>query len=127
TNEKLERQVGERTAALQAAKEAAVAASQAKSDFLASMSHELRMPLNGILGYAQILEGAPELSAESRSGVQIIRRSGEHLLTLINEVLDLAKIEAGKMEFTSKDVDLGTLLRMVVGICRVRAEQKKVA
>ncbi len=75
----LEAKIQERTAELQIAKEAADRANRAKSDFLSSMGHELRTPLNGILGYAQILARAPELSPRSREGVQIVKRSGEHL------------------------------------------------
>jgi CheY-like chemotaxis protein len=88
------------------------------------MSHELRTPLNGILGYAQILERSPALSAKDLDGVRVIRRSGEHLLTLINDVLDLAKIEAGRMELVHKELHLPEFLRTVVEMCRVRAEQK---
>ncbi len=84
--------------ALQHAKEAADAANRAKSQFLASMSHELRTPLNGILGYTQILGRDPTLTEKQRGGLEVIHQSAEHLLALINDVLDLAKIEAGKLE-----------------------------
>ena len=131
SNERLERQVAERTAELRAAKEAADAANQAKSDFLTSMSHELRTPLNSILGYAQVLSRSASLSAllpdRDRDGLSIIRRSGEHLLTLINDVLDLAKIEAGKLELSPRDVRLSVLLRTVAGMSQVRADEKQLA
>ncbi|HEY0135640.1 MAG TPA: ATP-binding protein, partial [Nannocystis sp.] len=123
-NAGLEQQVQERTAELRSAKEAADAANRAKSDFLASMSHELRTPLNGVLGHAQILLRSPALAARDRGSVEVIQRSGEHLLTLINDVLDLAKIEAGKFELVPRDVQFAGMLQTVADMCRPRAEQK---
>ncbi|WP_437730629.1 ATP-binding protein [Sorangium sp. So ce1335] len=114
-------------AELIAARDAADAASKAKSDFLASMSHELRTPLNGILGYAQLLEHAPELDARTRDGLRVIRKSGEHLLALINDVLDLSKIEAGKIELLPGEVRFPAFIDTVVDLCRVRAEQKGIS
>ncbi|MDC3959744.1 hybrid sensor histidine kinase/response regulator [Polyangium jinanense] len=123
-NEELETQVEERTAELKAAMEAADAANRAKSSFLAGMSHELRTPLNGILGYTQILARSPRLSREDHAGLDVVQRSGEHLLALIDDVLDIARIEAGKMELAPAEVHLPALLQSVADLCRVRAEQK---
>ncbi|WP_437566953.1 ATP-binding protein [Sorangium sp. So ce542] len=109
------------------ARDAADAASRAKSDFLASMSHELRTPLNGILGYAQLIERAPELTARTRDGLRVIRRSGEHLLALIDDVLDLSKIEAGKLDLRPGEVRFPALIDAVAELCRVRAEQKGIS
>ncbi|MBD2772199.1 PDC sensor domain-containing protein [Iningainema tapete] len=94
TNEQLEQRVEERTSQLQAAKVAADVANLAKSEFLANMSHELRTPLNGILGYVQILQRSQNLAQKDRQGISIIHQCSSHLLTLINDVLDLAKAEA---------------------------------
>jgi len=104
------------------ARQDAEAASQAKSEFLARMSHELRTPLNAVLGYAQLLQRDAGIGATQRAQIETIRRSGEHLLTLINDVLDLARIEAGKLDVAAVDTDLGALLRDVSAMFRQRAE-----
>jgi signal transduction histidine kinase/DNA-binding response OmpR family regulator len=124
TNELLEQRVEERTQELKAAKLVADSANQAKSEFLANMSHELRTPLNGILGYAQILGRSKALPDKERHGVNIIYQCGSHLLTLINDVLDLAKIEARKLDLVAQAIHLPSVLQGVVEICRIRAEQK---
>jgi len=104
--------------------EAAQSASRAKSAFLASMSHELRTPLNAILGFSQILERDARLAGDQLESVGIIERSGEHLLTLINDVLDLAKVEAGRMAAEPREFDPGRALDDVVDMFRVRVEKK---
>jgi PAS domain S-box-containing protein len=112
---------------LHRAKEVADQANKAKSDFLASMSHELRTPLNGILGYAQILKRDPSLTDKQKSGVDIIQRSGDHLLTLINDILDLSKIEAQKLELQLTEFHLPDFLQQIANIIRVRAEQAEIS
>ena len=110
---------------LKRSKAAADLANQAKSEFLANMSHELRTPLNGILGYAQIL--GRTLDGKDREGVNVIYQCGSHLLNLINDVLDLSKIEARKLELAPTAVHLPSLLQSVVEMCRIKAEQKGIA
>jgi signal transduction histidine kinase/CheY-like chemotaxis protein len=124
TNVQLEQRVSERTAQVQAAKVIADNANQAKSEFLANMSHELRTPLNGILGYAQILGRSKVLPEKERHGVNIIHQCGSHLLTLINDVLDISKIEARKLELAPNAVHLPSLVQGVVEISQIRADQK---
>ena len=106
------------------AKDLANAANEAKSEFLANMSHELRTPLNGILGYAQILARSQSMTPQEQDGIQIINRSGNHLLTLINDILDLAKIESRKMGLSPTAFEFRSFLRSVTEICRVKAQQK---
>jgi signal transduction histidine kinase/FixJ family two-component response regulator len=122
--EDLEAKVERRTLELKHAKEQADGANKAKSDFLANMSHELRTPLNGILGYTQILDRSAKLGPKERKGVGIIDQCATHLLTLINDILDLSKIEAQKLELQPQSINLGTFLQGVVEICRIRADQK---
>jgi len=110
---------------LKMAKELAERTNQAKSSFIASISHELRTPLNGILGYAQILLSDNEhLTLEQRNGIQIIQRSGEHLLMLINDVLDLSKIEANKLELVLTTFNFLNFLDSITDLFKMRADSK---
>ncbi|MEH2119291.1 ATP-binding protein [Nostoc sp.] len=112
---------------LRFAEEVAQNSSQAKSEFLANMSHELRTPLNGILGFTQILQRTESLTDKGRKGVGVIYQCGSHLLTLINDVLDLSKIEARKLELHPVDFYLPAFIDSVTEICRIKAEQKVIA
>jgi two-component system, sensor histidine kinase and response regulator len=111
---------------LQQAARAAEAASLAKSTFLANMSHELRTPLNGIMGYAQILQLDKESTLKQRQGIDIIYKCSEHLLTLINDILSLAKIEANKVELELEIFDFSDFLQELSGIFSLKANQKSI-
>ncbi len=124
-NERTE-QLTKRNAELAIASEQAMAANKAKSAFLANMSHELRTPLNGILGYTQIFNRDKNLTPKQREGIQIIQRSGEYLLTLISDILDLSKIEAGKIELYPADFQLKQFLAGIADLFTMRAMQKNV-
>ncbi|MEK7990481.1 MAG: ATP-binding protein [Thiotrichaceae bacterium] len=126
-NSFLENEISHRKAVeeqLREAKEVADTANQAKSTFLANMSHELRTPLNGILGYTQILSRDHSLDSRQQEGIKIIHRSGEYLLTLINDILDLAKIEANRIELYPAPFYFEEFLSSIVDLFKMRAEQK---
>ena len=120
----LEELVAVRTRELAEARDAAEEASRAKSRFLANMSHELRTPLNGVLGFSQLLAHETELSDRNRERIRLIRSSGDHLLGLINDVLDLSKVEAGRVELRLAPVDLGALIRELGATFAPRATQR---
>ena len=109
---------------LRRAKETADAANRAKSEFLASMSHELRTPLNAILGFTQVMNRDPSLSKEQQQNLGIISRSGEHLLDLINDILEMSKIEAGRTIFNENSFDLYRLLDSLEEMLRLKADAK---
>jgi PAS domain S-box-containing protein len=120
----LEDTVMQRTEELRLSRDAAEAANKAKSVFLANMSHELRTPLNAILGFSSIVRTDPLLPEKQRQNLEIINRSGEHLLALINDVLEMAKIEAGGMLLTTNPFDLGDMIRDVTDMMQMRANEK---
>lgn len=110
--------------ALQKAKEEAESANQAKSRYLTGISHELRSPLNAILGYAQLLEKDPDIPAHRREALSVIRHSGEHLADLIEGLLDISKIEVGRLDLHQDQVRIALLLEQLVNMFRLQAEAK---
>ena len=131
--QELETKVEERTAQLEesiAKTEAALAqaqnANQAKSRFLANMSHELRTPLNAILGFTQLMTRDSSIGAEQQENLKIINRSGEHLLKLINDILEMSKIEVGQMTFNETQFDLHAMLKSIEEMLRLKANAKNI-
>ncbi len=122
----LEAQVQVRTRELAEARDAAEEANRAKSRFLANMSHELRTPLNGILGFTQILARDDRMDARNRERLRVIRSSGDHLLGLINDVLDLSKVESGRVELRLMPLRPADLLRDVEASFRPRATERSI-
>ncbi|MGB3639332.1 MAG: PAS domain S-box protein [Rivularia sp. (in: cyanobacteria)] len=119
-------QLEKSTIQLSRAKEVAESTNQAKSSFIAHMSHELRTPLNGILGFAQILQADDTLSKGQLQKIDTIHQSGEHLLTLLNDILNLSKIEANQLELELKDIPFPLFLEKINSIINVRAQQKNI-
>jgi signal transduction histidine kinase/CheY-like chemotaxis protein len=114
-------------AELQKAKVAAERANQAKSRYITGVSHELRTPLNSILGYAQILEHDPSIPVHRRDAMSVIRRSGEHLMSLIDGLLDIARIESGKLALEIDELRLPEFIAQIVGMLRLQAQAKGIA
>lgn len=140
-NENLEQRVTDRTVELEInnqhlqevslelekTKDKAEAANRAKSIFLANMSHELRTPMNAVLGFSQLMQKDPSLTSMQRENLNIINNSGRHLLELINDILDMAKIEAGRVVIENSCFDLGLLVRDTIEMMHERAEVKGLA
>jgi signal transduction histidine kinase/CheY-like chemotaxis protein len=123
-NAELEQRVEQRTAEMEHARDSAEAANRAKSLFLANMSHELRTPLNAILGFAQLMQQEQNLTAKQRNDLATIDHSGQHLLVLINDVLEISRIESGRIAIELNGFNLRTMLASVEEMIRVRADKQ---
>ncbi|MEL7242734.1 MAG: PAS domain S-box protein [Cyanobacteria bacterium J06573_2] len=119
-------QLEQNSTELSLAKDAAERANQAKNSFIAHMSHELRTPLNGILGFAQILQGDEHLSEEQHRKIDNIYHSGEHLLRLLNDILNLSRIEANQLELELKEISFPLFIEEIISVIDVRAQQKNI-
>ncbi len=126
-NQELESRVAQRTMELVAAKEEAERANRAKSAFLSNMSHELRTPLNAVLGFSQLLRDAPDVTQEQAQNLDIIKRSGERLLKMINDVLEIARIEAGRLQLQEMAFDPREVLNETRALMYVKAAEKGLA
>ena len=125
SNDELEARVQKRTAELLKAKEKAEVANQAKSEFISNISHEFRTPLNAILGYTQILrKNHTSVDDQQMQGLQIIHENGEHLLTLVNDILDLSKIETNNLKLQPTEIYLPIFLERMINMMRLRAQEK---
>lgn len=122
--EKSNLQLQEASVALKHAKNAAESSNKAKSVFLANMSHELRTPMNAVLGFSRLMLDDPNVTAEQKENIDIINRSGNHLLSLINDILDMAKIESGRMQVECEPFDLALLIQDIIDMMHERAQSK---
>lgn len=123
-NDELEDRVKQRTVALEMARDAADLANRAKSDFLSSMSHELRTPMNAILGFGQLLEYDDALSNDNKDSVKELLKAGRHLLQLINEMLDLAKIESGRIDLSLEPVEVRLVIEECLSLVSTLADKR---